>query len=277
MKPAPLKVAVYGMGRMGKLVSELLCAQSFQSPTLSFAQGFDRSSDLKALLTYDAVIDFSTPDASRSLQQWLISHQTALPPHFCYVSGVTGYGNTAMTKTTITPEIEELKRYIRVFYASNFSIGILFLNQVVKQASAFLSDFDVEIFELHHKQKKDSPSGTALTLAQSMASQRTDGHILCHQENQYPKNKNEIHVSAGRGGQIIGEHMVYLIGESERIELIHRAQNRALFASGAIKALHWLTQKEIGLYGMDDLWQSFDQDQQGSKPLTMISDQYGQS
>jgi 4-hydroxy-tetrahydrodipicolinate reductase len=250
-QPEAFKVAVYGMGKMGKLIAQQLQNHVYQQPNLVFGLGFDKNTALSELLHYDAVIDFSTTTASLDLIQWLNTHKDQLKPHFCYVSGVTGFD------MDLSQLLGGLSKDFRVFYASNFSLGILVLNQLLKQASAFLNDFDIEIFELHHKQKKDSPSGTALTLAKSMAEARENAEIQSNRPNLYPRTSDQIHISAGRGGQIIGEHQIYLIGESERIEFVHRAQNRILFADGAIKSLHWLTRQNQGLYGMDEMWHSF--------------------
>jgi 4-hydroxy-tetrahydrodipicolinate reductase len=242
------KIALFGAnGRMGQLLSEVLMQDSgFQLGTPLY-----RDTSFEAIIAQGniACIDFSVAKASPLLLTWLNENATRLPPNFCFLSGVTGLDEKSMDL------MRELSTKIPVFYASNFSMGILFLNQILKQASAFFKDFEVEVFELHHKQKKDAPSGTALTLAQSLASAR-NGTVQTEALTD-PRQSSEIHVSAGRGGQVIGDHFVYLLGQSERLEFVHRAQDRKLFAQGALKALHWLQTQPIGFYKMDDLWHAY--------------------
>jgi 4-hydroxy-tetrahydrodipicolinate reductase len=242
------KVAVFGAnGRMGKLLCEALNQESH----LQLGTAIDRHTAFEKMISQGdiACIDFSVADASPLLLTWLNENLKNLPQNFCLLSGVTGLDQASMDL------MKQLATKIPVFHATNFSMGILFLNQMLKQASAFLKDFDIEVFELHHKQKKDAPSGTALTLAQSLSEARAG--TINTQSSNYPRQATEVHVSAGRGGQVIGDHFVYLLSPSERLEFVHRAQDRRLFVQGAIKALSWLKAQPIGFYQMDDLWQAY--------------------
>ncbi|MFW5624416.1 MAG: 4-hydroxy-tetrahydrodipicolinate reductase, partial [Campylobacter hyointestinalis] len=143
-----------------------------------------------------------------------------------------------------------------VLQATNMSLGVAVLNRLVGLASKALSEFDIEIVEMHHRHKKDAPSGTALTLATHAAKARNlnlssvrvsgrDGMVGA-------RSKDEIAVMALRGGDIVGRHTVGFYNDGEFIELNHTATSRATFAKGAIKAAIWLEGKQAGLYTIYD-------------------------
>jgi 4-hydroxy-tetrahydrodipicolinate reductase len=143
-----------------------------------------------------------------------------------------------------------------VLYATNMSLGIAVLNKVVEQVSAILRDFDIEITEMHHKHKKDAPSGTALTLAEHCAKARNldlnkvrvsgrDGIIG-------ERTKDEIAVMALRGGDIVGRHTVGFYNDGEFLEFNHTATSRETFAQGAVKVATWLVSQKAGFYSIND-------------------------
>ncbi|EAI6203704.1 4-hydroxy-tetrahydrodipicolinate reductase, partial [Campylobacter jejuni] len=143
-----------------------------------------------------------------------------------------------------------------IFYATNMSLGVAVLNYLASKASQMLKNFDIEILEMHHRHKKDAPSGTAMTLAQSVAKARNlelekvrvsgrDGIIG-------ERSKDEIAVMSLRGGDIVGRHTVGFYEDGEFLELNHTATSRATFAKGAIKIAIWLSKQEAKMYSIND-------------------------
>jgi 4-hydroxy-tetrahydrodipicolinate reductase len=136
--------------------------------------------------------------------------------------------------------IEETARSLPIVFASNFSIGVNVLFWLTRKAAEQLgSDFDAEIVETHHKMKKDAPSGTAKTLAEVL--------------NAAKKTQAEIPIQSIREGDVVGEHTVIFNGPAERLELIHRAASREIFARGALRAAKWVIDQPAELYSMQDV------------------------
>jgi 4-hydroxy-tetrahydrodipicolinate reductase len=196
----------------------------------------------------DVVIDFSAPELLRRMLEMHGGHLegTAL------IVGTTG----------LMPEeramLERAAGRGAVLQAANFSVGVNLLQALAERAAAVLGDdYDVEIVEAHHRRKVDAPSGTALALGESvaagrgvdLASVRVDGRSGRSGE----RPRGEIGFHALRGGDVVGEHRVMFIGERERIELAHLAQDRALFAEGALRAAKWIAGKPAGTYTMRDV------------------------
>jgi 4-hydroxy-tetrahydrodipicolinate reductase len=194
------------------------------------------------------VIDFSAPELLRRMLEMHGGHLegTAL------IVGTTG----------LMPEeramLERAAGRGAVLQAANFSVGVNLLQALAERAAAVLGDdYDVEIVEAHHRRKVDAPSGTALALGESvaagrgvdLASVRVDGRSGRSGE----RPRGEIGFHALRGGDVVGEHRVMFIGERERIELAHLAQDRALFAEGALRAAKWIAGKPAGTYTMRDV------------------------
>ena len=195
----------------------------------------------------DVLVDFSAPDALRS------SFDRAIAANVPILVGTTG----------LQPEhhkmIEEAATQVAVIYAPNTSLGINLLKGLVEQASARLgSDWDIEILEMHHRNKVDAPSGTALMLGQAAAKGR--GATLQElsrfdriSEHPHAREPGTIGYASLRGGSVAGEHVVILATEGERIELGHRADSRMIFARGALAAARFLAGKPAGLYSMQDV------------------------
>ena len=142
--------------------------------------------------------------------------------------------------------------------AANFSLGVNLLLVLAETAARALGPgFDFEVVELHHRHKRDAPSGTALALAEALATgrgQSAEGLLRTARSGEVgERTPDEIGVVAVRGGEIIGEHTAYLIGDSERIEISHRAASRDLFAAGALRAALWLAGRPAGRYTMRDV------------------------
>ncbi len=165
-----------------------------------------------------------------------------------YVLAVTGLGKSAQT------ELKRAAKKIPIVLAPNLSMGVAVLREVAWIAAALLPDSEVEIVETHHRQKKDAPSGTALSLAESvMQATKRKGKISVGRTAQGRSNPEGVTIHSLRGGDVVGEHRVHLLMDGERLELGHVATSRAIFARGALKAARFLVGKKPGLYTMLDV------------------------
>lgn len=198
------------------------------------------------ILGADAIIDFSVAPAVTLLAK--AAERAKIP----LVSGTTGLGDEAKNA------IEAATRSIPVLWAANMSLGVEVLAELVKQATLQLGPgFDIEIVEAHHRAKVDAPSGTALRLADAAREAREGLHARYGREGVVgARPSDEIGVLAIRGGDVIGDHTVHLLGPGERIELTHRATSRELFAHGALRAAKWIVGKAPGRYAIRDLVRS---------------------
>ena len=196
-----------------------------------------------ALLGADVVVDFSTASAVPALLG------TAAQQKVAVVSGTTGLGAPAEAA------LERAAQVIPVLWAPNTSLGVHVLAELVEQAVKKLgSRFDVEIVEVHHRKKIDAPSGTALRLAKAARAGRPDlAELHSRDGNVGARTGNELGVLAVRGGDVIGDHTVFLLGTGERLELTHRASSRELFAEGALAAAHFVVGKAPGRYSLNDV------------------------
>ncbi|HEY0840502.1 MAG TPA: 4-hydroxy-tetrahydrodipicolinate reductase, partial [Vulgatibacter sp.] len=193
----------------------------------------------------DVVVDFTSPEATVSHARICTAKGTPL------VVGTTG----------LSPDdrgaIEEAAARIPIVLSPNMSVGMNLLFRVVAEAGSALSDFDAEIVEIHHRHKKDAPSGSALRLARSIAEGRGDGSSgeLVHGRHGQTgeRQAGPIGMHALRGGDVAGDHTVFFLGPGERLELTHRASSRAAFAAGAVRAARWVAGKAPGLYSMQDV------------------------
>jgi 4-hydroxy-tetrahydrodipicolinate reductase len=168
------------------------------------------------------------------------------------VVGTTGLGQAEQHA------IEQASETVPIVWAANMSLGMNVLFGLVRQAAHILGDdYDVEVVEAHHRQKKDAPSGSALALAGVLteALARDPKSDLRHGRigNVGARGPREIGVHAVRGGDIVGDHTVYFCGMGERLELTHRASSRETFARGALRAAEWLRDRDPGLYDMQDV------------------------
>jgi 4-hydroxy-tetrahydrodipicolinate reductase len=261
-----LKVAIAGAGgKMGAANIRAIAA----SPGITVVSAFDRAGtpvigkdagelagiealgvaitdDVAAALDgAEAIIDFTAPANSVALAN------EAARRGLIHVIGTTGCNEADDAAIGVAASTA------RIVKAGNFSLGVNLLLGLVKQAAAALPGFDIEILEMHHNKKVDAPSGTALMLGEAAARGRNldlkthsvrvrDGHTG-------PREAGSIGFATLRGGNVIGEHRVILAGPSERIELNHIADNRALFADGAVRAALWARGQQPGLYSMADV------------------------
>ena len=250
-----IKVGVFGAsGRVGKLLLEDLKETDGMSLSSVYVRNdLEFAIDPSVLVTSsmeafmnasDIIIDFSLPDACESLLEQAIKTPKPL------VIGTTGLDTHQLNL------LKDASDIMPILYATNMSLGVALLNKLVYQASAALDGFDIEIVEMHHKHKKDAPSGTALTLSQSAASGRgldiEKVRVSGRDGNIGERSSDEIAVMALRGGDIVGRHTVGFYNDGEFLELNHTATSRNTFSKGAIRAGGWLADKEAGLYSISD-------------------------
>ena len=190
----------------------------------------------------DVVIDFSAPSATLALAAIAPAAGTAI------VSGTTGLGEDARSA------LDRASKRVAVLWEPNMSAGVHVLQRLVAQAVAALPDWDVEIVDTHHRAKLDAPSGTALRLFEAVQGVRPAARMVHGRQGKPgPRGSDEIGMHALRGGDVIGDHVVHLVGGSERIELAHRATSRNVFAHGALRAARWIAGRPPGPYALDDV------------------------
>ncbi len=197
--------------------------------------------------TPQVIVDFSNPAALDGLLEYSLENK--VPCVLC----TTGYSDEQLTA------IDNAAKNVAVFRSGNMSLGVNLLIELAKTAAKVLgSDFDVEIVEKHHNRKIDAPSGTALMIADGIASARNSSpeYVYDRHSVRRKRDANEIGIHSVRGGGIVGEHDVIFAGENEVLTISHQAQSRALFAEGAVNAAVYLADKESGLYNMSDLLKS---------------------
>jgi 4-hydroxy-tetrahydrodipicolinate reductase len=191
----------------------------------------------------DVVIDFSAPGATLALAPIAAASGCAV------VSGTTGLGDDARAA------LDRAAAHVPVLWEPNMSVGVHVLTELVRWAVVALGDWDVEVVETHHRAKVDAPSGTALRLADTVASARSGGGRFVHGRQGKPgaRGRDEIGMHAVRGGDVVGDHVVHLLGDGERLELAHRATSREVFAHGALRAARWIAGRPAGRYSLADV------------------------
>jgi 4-hydroxy-tetrahydrodipicolinate reductase len=215
---------------------------SVLQPAFSTAAEIQVTTDpAAALRSADVLIDFTAPEASVALAK--LTAEAHLP----HVIGTTGFSPAQ------DQQIAGAATATAILKSSNTSVGVAVLAALVRQASATLRDFDVGIFEMHHRMKVDAPSGTALLLGRAATDGRTDSVSKATPKADRPNVADEIDYASLRGGTVVGEHSVIFSGQSERVTLSHSAEDRIVFARGALAAARWLQGKAPGLYSMDDM------------------------
>ena len=238
------------MGHMGREVSHYANEYGFEiAAGIDFYTAEDAGFPLYAGFTSfirekaDLIIDFSRPAALPGLLEYALAHD--LP---CVLAS-TGYGPKE------DQMIREASEKLPIFVSANMSVGVYVLKKLIRIAKDMMPQADIEIIEKHHRQKEDSPSGTAVALLDAL----TDGdtRVVYGRKGLDTKRRSgEIGVHSVRGGTLSGEHEVDFLMENEVISITHSAQNRGIFANGALRAALYLLNQPAGLYGMDDLMNS---------------------
>ena len=238
------KIIINGYkGRMGQAL--LACVPQHHGIVL--AAKIDAGDDLAAAIEQaDVVVDFSSHAATVGVATLCAQHHKAL------VIGTTGQSDTE------TFEIRKLAQIIPMVWASNFSTGVNTLFWLTRKAAEILGqDFDLEVVEMHHRLKKDAPSGTAKSLVEILADVRKlhlneaarHGRVGIVGE----RTPREIGVHSIRGGDVVGDHTVIFANIGERVELTHKASSHDTFANGALRAAHWVVKQKPGIYDMQDV------------------------
>ncbi len=258
----PLRLAINGAsGRMGGALLGLLrddtrfeLAHAVVAPgsdrdglpvhpghddSLRYAHGWDDAPPL------DVVIDFSSPAALAAALDHCLARRVAL------VSGTTGLD------ARLEQRLDDACSQLAILRAANFSLGVVVLMRLLREAATALPGWDLEIVEAHHSRKQDAPSGTALALGHAAAAARRTAldtaAIYSREGRTGERPPGSIGFATVRGGDIVGEHTAMLIGQGERLELTHRATDRSIFARGALQAAYWLAGRGSGRWQLDDV------------------------
>ncbi len=193
----------------------------------------------------DAAIDFSAPDAAVAFVEALAPRGVPI------VSGTTGLADAHLDR------IRSAACQAPVLWTANTSLGVFCLHEVCALARRILGPaYDVEIVEVHHRHKRDAPSGTALSLARRLTEDTGERVVAGRQGDLGPRTGAEVGVLAVRGGEVVGEHTVLFLGTHDRIEVTHRAASRRLFADGAVALARRLAGRGPGLYGVHDVFRT---------------------
>jgi 4-hydroxy-tetrahydrodipicolinate reductase len=240
----PLRILVNGCkGRMGQAV--IACSK--EHPELEISATVDAGDDLMAVLPRaQSVIDFSHHSTIEYVLARCVEKQKTL------VIGTTGHTDLQVAS------IRHAAQQIPIVHAPNFSVGVNTLFWLTRKATEILGPtFDLEVVEMHHRLKKDSPSGTAKRLAEILAEARS---LSYNEDTRHgrlgivgERTQNEIGMHAVRGGDVVGDHTVIFAAQGERVELTHKASSRDTFAQGALRAALWLRDQPAGLYDMQDV------------------------
>ncbi len=241
-----MKILVNGAGgRMGTVLRNMIETGTRNSELAGAVEAQGGEGFLPSLDAFtgkaDCIIDFSNHAATKALTDYAVAHQLPL------IIATTGQ----------TPEelalIDEAAKSVPVFYAGNFSLGIALLTEMARMAARLFPDADIEIVEQHHNQKLDVPSGTALMLAHAVQDARPDATLLVGRHENGKRTKQEIGIHSLRMGNTVGIHEVIVNTGTQVLTLKHEAQDRSLFAEGALAAAAFLMDKQPGMYHIDDL------------------------
>jgi len=238
------KIIIVGSrGRMG----QALIACAARIPNLQVVAHIDQGDDLSSSIALaDVVVDFSFPGASHAIASLCATRNKAL------VLGTTGHSDSEKS------QISNLKTQIPIVWSSNYSTGVNALFWLTRKAAEILgTGFDLEIVEMHHRMKKDAPSGTAKSLAEILAKVRNLQLAQAARHGREglvgERTSAEIGIHSVRGGDVVGDHTVVFANLGERLELTHKASSRETFANGALRAAQWVVQQPPGLYDMQDV------------------------
>lgn len=240
-----MKVAILGAaGRMGRM----LCALAEANPELELVARVDVADGFDTAWPDDteAVVDFTFHTAVPA------NVEKAAATGVAYVIGTTGLSADEQAR------VDACAQKIPIVQAANYSLGVNLLLALVRKAAAVLgTDYDIEVVEMHHRHKKDAPSGTALMLARAAAAGRQVelDDVACYGRHGIvgERPEGQIALHALRGGSVVGDHTVMFAGDVERVEITHKAQGREAFAAGALRAAQWAAGRAPGRYDMRDV------------------------
>jgi len=245
-----MRILIHGStGRMGKILCDLLCAGHPGLELTARVSPEEIADPANCVYTslqdvaceVDGVIDFSHHTAIGSLMDFCVAKNLPVV--------VATTGHTAEEKAVIS----EAAKQIPVFFSANMSIGVALLAELAKKAASVFPEANIEIVEKHHNQKLDVPSGTALLLAHRIQEALTDTVLLVGRHENGKRTAKEIGIHSLRLGNEVGTHEIIIATGAETITLKHEAENRSLFANGALAAAKFLEGKSAGLYSMQDI------------------------
>ncbi|MBQ7523954.1 MAG: 4-hydroxy-tetrahydrodipicolinate reductase [Oscillospiraceae bacterium] len=245
-----LNILVHGAsGRMGQMVCRILqnetpdmvlAAQVSPDLAENAEKGIFASLEQNTVLA-DCVIDFSHHTAAPNLAAYCAEHKLPLV-----------VGTTAHTEAELAA-IKDAAKTVPVFRSANMSIGVAFLAEIGKRAAALFPNADIEIIEKHHNQKLDVPSGTALLLADRISEARSDAEYVIGRHENGKRKPQEIGIHSLRLGSEVGSHEIIIATGAETLTLRHDAEDRRLFAEGALAAARFIVKQKAGLYDMRDM------------------------
>jgi 4-hydroxy-tetrahydrodipicolinate reductase len=238
----PLRILINGSkGRMGHAL-----ADAARELGLTIGAAVDAGDDLAAgVAQSDVIVDFSSHHATKAVLEQAVAQRKAV------VIGTTGH--SAEAKQTLLA----LAAKVPCVWAGNFSVGVNLLFALTRRAASVLgTDYDAEVVEMHHRFKKDAPSGTAARLLEIILEERKlTSAALRHGRQGIPgeRTASEVGIHALRGGDVIGDHTVIFAALGERVEFTHKASDRGIFARGALRAAQWVSTQPPGVYDMQDV------------------------
>lgn len=262
-----LKIAVFGAnGRMGRAVTRVVTASADADVSGACTEPGHATvgQDVGELAGLGSIGVLVTADPAEALAGADVAIDFTLPAAApanlaaCKAAGCA----LVMGTTGLAPEhvalIDETSETISILYGRNLSIGVNVFTELARQATHYLgNDWDVEITEAHHRYKLDAPSGTALQLGEAIADERgqdlDDVAVIGRSGHTGERPDGAIGINAIRAGNLVGDHTVAFVSDTETVQLTHHAVDRELFASGALRAAHWLAERSAGLYSMRDL------------------------
>ena len=237
-------------GRMGKEIIEAAKKQEDVKIVCGFdlneniENGFPVYNNLEKIKEkVDIIIDFSVPVATFEILKYAKKNKVPV------VIATTGFSKEQLE------QIEELSKEIPIFRSANMSLEINLMADILQKIAEVLKESDIEIIETHHNKKVDSPSGTAILLADAINKvfNGEKNYNFDRMQKREKRDKKEIGFSSVRGGNIVGEHTVQFFGENETLEITHKSYSRQVFAEGALKAAKFLVKQKAGFYNMEDL------------------------
>ncbi|MFA6570859.1 MAG: 4-hydroxy-tetrahydrodipicolinate reductase [Bacteroidota bacterium] len=236
------KIGLIGFGNMGKEIKRVADGMGIEITDV-----FDINDKIVSDKKYqfDVAIDFTEPKTVTENVRTIAKLGKNI------VIGTTGWDEQKQ-------EVEKIvfSENIGLVYGSNFSIGMMMFSQLVKEASKLVDsfkDYDIMLHEIHHRHKKDSPSGTALSLAKIILENVNSKKYILSRTSEGPIDNGALHVTSTRGGEIFGKHSIYLDSLADTIELTHNAKNRSGFAQGALLAAKWINYKK-GIFEFNDVF-----------------------
>lgn len=244
-----MKVAIVGYGKMGKQLEKVLYEKNIEVGSIIdkyIKEAQYNEINSKSLSDIDVAIDFTTPDVVLDNINSYIENNVSV------VMGTTGWYN----------ELKNVKNQvgdkIGFIWSGNFSIGVNIFFRIIRNSAKIFNNFkeyDPMAYEIHHNQKKDSPSGTAQMIGNILVDELSHKNVIIEEKLDRKISKNEIHFASIRGGTVPGTHVVMFDSDADTIELKHTARNREGLARGAVLAAEWIKEKK-GFYSIDDLFNS---------------------